>query len=251
MNGRRVRYCGSSPLARGTLTCKTHLLQTYRFIPACAGNSQYSTSIPTATTVHPRLRGELAGRGLNRKIFTRFIPACAGNSQAVGIPLKVFLVHPRLRGELFIHINIRISLIGSSPLARGTRAGLPICAVNLGFIPACAGNSRKALPHAGQKSVHPRLRGELWRLRFLVLTSVGSSPLARGTPYPPNAPAFDRRFIPACAGNSKESRLARTSSSVHPRLRGELLSGYAISSTTCGSSPLARGTQKRISISHF
>ena len=71
-------------------------------------------------------------------------------------------------------------------------------------------------------AVHPRLRGELpFFVEFLNLES-GSSPLARGTRRRDDFLTKFDRFIPACAGNSKEAEVRAQRDAVHPRLRGEL-----------------------------
>ena len=112
----------------------------------------------------------------------------------------------------------------------------------LRFIPACAGNSR-SLPVSGAAvPVHPRLRGELISLSDADLDFVGSSPLARGTQNSNLYSTTLIRFIPACAGNSLDTKKIEKGMPVHPRLRGELSLGIAANVLTNGSSPLARGT---------
>ena len=54
----------------------------FRFIPACAGNSQTKTERAMAYTVHPRVCGELVVGAIKVVLGFRFIPACAGNSDA-------------------------------------------------------------------------------------------------------------------------------------------------------------------------
>ncbi len=49
---------GSSPLARGTREPIKPVTALYRFIPACAGNTQFVLERCGAAPVHPRLRGE-------------------------------------------------------------------------------------------------------------------------------------------------------------------------------------------------
>ena len=112
---------------------------------------------------------------------------------------------------------------GSSPLARGTRSNI--------------------LTGMGLDAVHPRLRGELAIAALPRLFKTGSSPLARGTPISfARCSVFDR-FIPACAGNSVVPIITLFCSTVHPRLRGELLYESWKEPIENGSSPLARGTQ--------
>ena len=94
---------GSPPLARGTHSPSIGRAFVCRFIPAYAGNSCRGRSRPKASTVHPRLRGELRTQSLrsswiagsspltrgtpvwprDRGSKRRFIPAYAGNSSLV------------------------------------------------------------------------------------------------------------------------------------------------------------------------
>ena len=92
-------------------------------------------------------------------------------------------------------------------------------------------------------AVHPRLRGELFKMDALARQISGSSPLARGTRYAVNTDVDFSRFIPACAGNSVFDRSHDYKTTVHPRLRGELLHNHILNFVNGGSSPLARGTQ--------
>ncbi len=177
------------------------------------------------TTVHPRLRGELAsckcvcshehgsspltrgtpGSNVRPKDVLRFIPAYAGNSQDTHLVRDLPSVHPRLRGELTIRISMVICTSGSSPLTRGTLNDSPY----------------KALT----RTVHPRLRGELLNGAPLSQDQGGSSPLTRGTQKTAAEGCRNKRFIPAYAGNS-EGRISRARPfAVHPRLRGELSFG--------------------------
>ena len=158
----RLFKTGSSPLARGTPTESAAIWTRARFIPACAGNSPMQFAEVVSDPVHPRLRGELlrnlsciqilAGssplaRGTQSPGFfcspqNRFIPACAGNSIELNKPIICSPVHPRLRGELRFHLLGARFLIGSSPLARGTRLNTLGSRFFRRFIPACAGNSQ-------------------------------------------------------------------------------------------------------------
>ena len=131
--------------------------------------------------VHPRLRGEL---GSTRDKMTgsigsspltrgtlafddasysaaRSIPAYAGNSAQGKARNLLRSVHPRLRGELAVVTAQRIVKSGSSPLTRGTRENSSPHEFHGRFIPAYAGNSVLPAVCMRDRSVHPRLRGEL------------------------------------------------------------------------------------------
>ena len=80
----------------------------------------------------------------------------------------------------------------------------------------------------------------------LIIGSVGSSPLTRGTHLPGLKQKDKDRFIPAYAGNSLFTCRKITTFTVHPRLRGELDISFRFSSMKFGSSPLTRGTLKEL-----
>ena len=192
---------GLSPLARGTrLNGNRHGLS-WRFIPAGAGNSPAPLEYPLYIPVYPRWRGELAvdfagvvsagglsplARGtqypyLQSLFYHRFIPAGAGNSECGRIVTPSITVYPRWRGELGIHELRPFSVIGLSPLARGTHFFHTVDVLAKRFIPAGAGNSMKLFAKTIILSVYPRWRGEL-EARFKRLHAIfGLSPLARGT----------------------------------------------------------------------
>ena len=131
---------GLSPLARGTLTRCYPVPFFQRFIPAGAGNTSLSATLPALATVYPRWRGEhyrkesangdrggLSPLARGTRISTRpvfrqlrFIPAGAGNT-APALNQSYFLpVYPRWRGEHADYNEGRTRIIGLSPLARGT-----------------------------------------------------------------------------------------------------------------------------------
>ena len=113
--------------------------------------------------------------------------------------------------------------IGSFPLTRGTRSTDLHFLRSERFIPAYAGNSVKILATSSGETVHPRLRGELYRRGALLTLNGGSSPLTRGTHKGLLWWPVTCRFIPAYAGNSYWFVCFTRLFTVHPRLRGELL----------------------------
>ena len=98
------------------------------------------------------------------------------------------------------------------------------------------------------KTVHPRLRGELFRDVENELTLNGSSPLTRGTQGTEELADVLLRFIPAYAGNSQNKSSANLVDAVHPRLRGELFGACICFLFLFGSSPLTRGTRNILSV---
>ncbi len=233
---------GSSPHARGTPRCRCLDRSTWRFIPACAGNT--SVSAPSATShtgSSPHARGTHAEASWWRH-SVRFIPACAGNTPAAIHRCAWKTVHPRMRGEHLASWACTSAANGSSPHARGTRPFITPANAIERFIPACAGNTTWPRAPPVPIAVHPRMRGEHTSSVKPIWSRVGSSPHARGTPGLKDSHLGDRRFIPACAGNTPEISTGHCITPVHPRMRGEhflpLASGY----TVIGSSPHARGT---------
>ena len=138
------QLAGLSPLARGTRVGVDLVVIGGRFIPAGAGNTIYTVPGAPGDAVYPRWRGEhfaitfyrpsAAGlsplaRGTRpfplRQIGAkRFIPAGAGNTSPGIDASRPQPVYPRWRGEHSSdYIGIK-TLIGLSPLARGTRERL-------------------------------------------------------------------------------------------------------------------------------
>ncbi len=151
-------------------------------------------------------------------------------------------VHPRVRGEHGCGICSFFCPRGSSPRARGTLRQKPLVQPHRRFIPACAGNTLMIHLEASDQSVHPRVRGEHGNAGMSEQVITGSSPRARGTPVVTDNGAVNRRFIPACAGNTRVIRDQYTNKPVHPRVRGEHAYCWRDRMTESGSSPRARGT---------
>ena len=241
--GHRVhtdRY-GSSPHARGTRRPQSCLLRGGRFIPACAGNTLHPVLLLLILSVHPRMRGEhrntspthAAASGSSphargtlyhdnsKTIIERFIPACAGNTCFATPSMAVSMVHPRMRGEHARWAGADVRAVGSSPHARGTPGGNWHFRGAHRFIPACAGNTSVQGEGRGKGAVHPRMRGEHTGHSGRLTSSAGSSPHARGTLTRTCTVSVMSWFIPACAGNTFQSRPRKYCTAVHPRMRGE------------------------------
>ena len=194
-----ARSSGSSPLARGLPRHDAPLREVRGIIPARAGFTSGFCWWLYKTWDHPRSRGVyhrewkrtvlLVGssplaRGLHlgsgrRHSIYRIIPARAGfTTTPPGVRLGT-RDHPRSRGVYVFSAVKNILGIGSSPLARGLRAGAPARRVVCGIIPARAGFT-SATRNGG--------------------TSDGSSPLARGLLLRISTAMSSARIIPARAG---------------------------------------------------
>ena len=110
------------------------------------------------------------------------------------------------------------------------------------LIPARAGNTISGRSPVFTPSAHPRSRGEHNGVIWIRAYTLGSSPLARGTPRIAHLSGKRVRLIPARAGNTPRLQIPQSSSPAHPRSRGEHRLRYGRVRLSLGSSPLARGT---------
>ena len=213
---------GSSPLARGTLCGDVCKVRQLRLIPARAGNTPAPTEPPQPSSAHPRSRGEHLyciyrpggnsgssplARGTHLvftppKSISRLIPARAGNTADAFQRSTNHSAHPRSRGEHRTRCRSLLPVVGSSPLARGTRAKELCNYTGHRLIPARAGNTVRRNPETRKCPAHPRSRGEHRALEIDPAEVCGSSPLARGTRYLTLAVETSTRLIPARAGNT-------------------------------------------------
>ena len=130
------------------------------------------------------------------------IPARAGNTATERGQAREPSAHPRSRGE---HGGVDITGstdLGSSPLTRGTHCRIRSRDGGAGLIPAHTGNTRKPTPPIPCVPAHPRSRGEHGGATPYPTREVGSSPLARGTPFASKQGMQANGLIPARAGNT-------------------------------------------------
>ena len=151
--------------------------------------------------------------------------------------------HPRIRGE-HLPDDVRFNVDGgSSPHTRGARSSPWPGGPARGIIPAYAGSTHAlGLRRRGDRD-HPRIRGEHGRDGESGRSSTGSSPHTRGAPGS-SSPARRRRgIIPAYAGSTLIPCSRATSSSDHPRIRGEHSGMLSPRTLWTGSSPHTRGAR--------
>ena len=155
---------GSSPRMRGTRAAFPPSRIPCRFIPAYAGNAPQSICCMWHLMVHPRVCGERSSAVIESMMTVgssprmrgtraqrhdsdprmRFIPAYAGNAiSSTGISVRAS-VHPRVCGERIATDLSGAFKGGSSPRMRGTPSKFQGFHAPIRFIPAYAGNARKA-----------------------------------------------------------------------------------------------------------
>ena len=234
-----------------------------RIIPARAGFTCASAAGRSPTGDHPRSRGVYGGitfpvpcslgssplaRGLHvlRSVTSGgsgIIPARAGFTGQSRAPARILRDHPRSRGVYSRSAGSGRPMPGSSPLARGLPRQRHRAVVDDGIIPARAGFTRSASPSALAAPDHPRSRGVYTSNGTSIITSFGSSPLARGLLLEPADLELGGRIIPARAGFTTAPGSRRARCGDHPRSRGVYAAGGLVRSDVRGSSPLARGLQ--------
>ena len=188
----------------------------------------------------PLARGLLADMDGVRK-GSGIIPARAGFTGGGLRDRGVDQDHPRSRGVYRTKDRTRACVSGSSPLARGLPQQGAQGVVVGGIIPARAGFTRRGGSRGGRRRDHPRSRGVYGHRPAPGAGVAGSSPLARGLPGPPARPGPSAWIIPARAGFTPGASPGRGTTWDHPRSRGVYGRTEVTSSTSRGSSPLARG----------
>ena len=153
----------------------------------------------------PLARGLLT-RFLNATAEKRIIPARAGFTRGADASGEQVEDHPRSRGVYFNGLAERVSVEGSSPLARGLRVPVPLPEHPLWIIPARAGFTTRRYQRASRSRDHPRSRGVYPLISTTALTVGGSSPLARGLQFRARHQCGVRRIIPARAGFTVQHR---------------------------------------------
>ena len=236
-------FPGSSPLARGTLLKRAGTFAAFGLIPARAGNTWGIIPFIQSCWAHPRSRGEHVFLSMIGWGWCGLIPARAGNTLQPRHTRINTRAHPRSRGEHCPAPGRLAAVLGSSPLARGTLTAILRACGRVGLIPARAGNTGEKLYSSGVAGAHPRSRGEHIGAVYVSVSVVGSSPLARGTRFIPDALMQSSGLIPARAGNTRLIRSRVSEMRAHPRSRGEHSSRRLVIPSSLGSSPLARGTR--------
>ena len=169
------------------------------------------------------------------------IPACAGRACPRISGRTAPRAHPRMRGECQAEAPSKPAIRGSSPHARGGLRCRQGWANEGGLIPACAGRAEAIGAIESYDAAHPRMRGEGGGITCTRPLARGSSPHARGGHARQLGAAGKPGLIPACAGRAAPSTCPPSSTTAHPRMRGEGTLPLIGALEWHGSSPHARG----------
>ncbi len=170
------------------------------------------------------------------------IPAYAGNTLLYQFGQHGSGDHPRVCGEHLFQRSDRQSGPGSSPRMRGTPCDLFLAAIEVGIIPAYAGNTDEFRKSSVILEDHPRVCGEHLPNNQVCRRNLGSSPRMRGTRLLRVLAGIGAGIIPAYAGNTNSISNWTCGSRDHPRVCGEHALSLIRVELAPGSSPRMRGT---------
>jgi len=231
---------GLSPRVRGNLSDTIACVTKSRSIPACAGEPIYGEGRPAYQKVYPRVCGGtwrthcalMIPRGLSPRVRgnrsqirsdtlkSRSIPACAGEPIVSTVLSPVSRVYPRVCGGTDCARIVVCETVGLSPRVRGNLWLCSVPFVEMGSIPACAGEPLVPLRSCRVLMVYPRVCGGTTESYCPTCCKQGLSPRVRGNP--PRAYPIRRNVgsIPACAGEPIISAARPPQCGVYPRVCG-------------------------------
>ena len=259
---------GLSPRVRGNRKTPVWAMNWPGSIPACAGEPQHTSSGGGPGRVYPRVCGGTQAKhwqpglcpGLSPRVRgnrgrgpvavpeVRSIPACAGEPQLDGLQDSLGRVYPRVCGGTPPALDTIAAERGLSPRVRGNLAGLDGDAVQVGSIPACAGEPHHQSRVQALWQVYPRVCGGTGRSEAPDPQGPGLSPRVRGNRRPHSARTACHRSIPACAGEPRLRRCRTARRTVYPRVCGGTGLSWSPRATKGGLSPRVRGNRAEAAV---
>ena len=233
----------SIPAHAGEPTCWKHWKEQSGVYPRARGGTLNTPPLERQIGgLSPRTRGNRrhAGSG-NRGAGS--IPAHAGEPATSAISPSNTGVYPRARGGTLSGRFTPIPDQGLSPRTRGNLVENSRFFLQLGFIPAHAGEPWITLNGVDKAWVYPRARGGTRTLRTLQQCRSGLSPRTRGNPYSKPMRYLEKGSIPAHAGEPHSSSREIFCGRVYPRARGGTRDTLTCVYSSDGLSPRTRGNR--------
>ncbi len=137
---------------------------------------------------------------------------------------------------------------GSPPRAWGNHAPGGVLRGFRRFTPTCVGKSYSGGLAGAARTVHPHVRGEILKPEKTVPFGNGSPPRAWGNPVNVRGAFPLVRFTPTCVGKSPSLKPLRSSTTVHPHVRGEIGLAKWMVGAGSGSPPRAWGNRASVSL---
>ena len=232
---------GSIPASAGEPPLRQAVAGPVRVYPReCGGTTGVLTFGTTGVGLSPRVRGNrLRPDGAQRQRGS--IPASAGEPAGAAGFAAVYAVYPRECGGTGRYLSRRKSLCGLSPRVRGNLFGHRGQALEVGSIPASAGEPGFAVCNAFRREVYPRECGGTGGIRFSGCCPEGLSPRVRGNPCRWRPGLVARRSIPASAGEPAPAGSISIPAAVYPRECGGTPGTKPTPPKLKGLSPRVRG----------
>ena len=175
--------------------------------------------------------------------MARSIPACAGEPQRLNPGLVVFAVYPRVCGGTRLATRPKTRRRGLSPRVRGNLAECSAIPLQLGSIPACAGEPLAAMRSGQRRWVYPRVCGGTFAAFGFAVMRLGLSPRVRGNRWWPVIAFICLGSIPACAGEPPTGAPDQWCGRVYPRVCGGTFGHPRQARPGQGLSPRVRGNR--------
>ena len=261
---RGCRFKGLSPLARGNHVRLGTYCPSLGPIPARAGQPPIIRMGRSPMRAYPRSRGATSGRSkltarlkglsplargnlellLRRRAAPGPIPARAGQPRWPRQGSRLQGAYPRSRGATYGTAPALGMITGLSPLARGNLLRHAVERLQVGPIPARAGQPAASASLRTGWWAYPRSRGatELDALDKTIMR--GLSPLARGNRGRHHPGGARGGPIPARAGQPASRAPSARRPWAYPRSRGATCVSSRRTVTVGGLSPLARGNRR-------
>ncbi len=240
---RRGHRLGSIPARAGQPGGWTAWGTRSRVYPRACGATSVRNCRPSAEWgLSPRVRGNhIRSRSHRRNLGS--IPARAGQPIGAAIGLNGSEVYPRACGATLQAAGLAPPIGGLSPRVRGNRRRAGKSPDVGGSIPARAGQPQCLARRTPPSAVYPRACGATLHGAHGLGLGGGLSPRVRGNQTLPLVSAFNRRSIPARAGQPSLDLAMSPGMWVYPRACGATRWRSSMATRRRGLSPRVRGNR--------